>query len=159
MTRSIILAFVLATLSCISPPLAAAESPDRPNIVFIMADDLGYGHLGCYGQKKIKTPHIDRIASQGTRFTQFYAGHCVCAPSRSTLMTGNHTGHTSVRVNGGGSPLLSEDVTLAEAVQQTGYTCGGSVKWGLGDDGTTGLPYNPCLDQFFGYLHQVHVHF
>ena len=143
-----------------APSLAgAAESAERPNIVFIMADDLGYGHLGCYGQEKIKTPNIDGLAAEGTRFTQFYAGHCVCAPSRSTLMTGYHTGHTSVRVNGGGAPLLPEDVTVAEVLKQAGYTCGGFGKWGLGDDGTTGVPYQQGFDEFFGYLHQVHAHF
>lgn len=135
------------------------EPATRPNIVFIMADDLGYGHLGCYGQEHIKTPHIDRMAEEGTRFTQFYAGHCVCAPSRSTLMTGYHTGHTSVRVNGGGSPLLPEDVTIAEVLKSAGYATGGFGKWGLGDDGTTGVPYEQGFDRFFGYLHQVHAHF
>ena len=130
-----------------------------PNIIFIMADDLGYGHLGCYGQAHIKTPHLDRMAAEGLRFTQFYAGHCVCAPSRSVLMTGNHTGHTSVRVNGGGSPLLPEDITLAEVLKHAGYVTGGFGKWGLGDHGTTGVPYQQGFDQFFGYLHQVHAHF
>ena len=138
---------------------SAAESPDGPNIIFIMVDDLGYGHLGCYGQEHIRTPHVDRMASEGTRFTQFYAGHCVCAPSRSTLMTGRHTGHTSVRINGGGSPLLPEDVTVAEVLKQAGYATGGFGKWGLGDHGTTGVPYEQGFDEFFGYLHQVHAHF
>ncbi len=110
----------------------AAETTSRPNIVFVMADDLGYGHLGCYGQEHIKTPHIDHMAEEGTRFTQFYAGHCVCAPSRSTLMTGYHTGHTSVRVNGGGAPLLPDDVTIAEVLKSAGYATGGFGKWGLG---------------------------
>ena len=159
MSRSIFLISAWIAVSSASSHSDAAESADRPNIVFIMADDLGYGHLGCYGQEKIKTPNIDRMASEGTRFTQFYAGHCVCAPSRSTLMTGHHTGHTSVRVNGGGSPLLPEDVTVAEVLQQAGYTCGGFGKWGLGDDGTTGVPYKQGFDEFFGYLHQVHAHF
>lgn len=136
-----------------------AKSSDRPNIVLIMADDLGYGHLGCYGQTKIRTPCIDRMAREGTRFTQVYAGHCVCAPSRSTLMTGYHTGHTSVRVNGGGAPLLPDDVTVAEVLTKAGYTTGIFGKWGLGDHGTTGVPYKQGFDEFFGYLHQVHAHF
>jgi len=149
---------LLAVLGTVGSPYAA-ETDTRPNIVFIMADDLGYGHLGCYGQTKIHTPHIDRMAVEGTRFTQFYAGHCVCAPSRSTLMTGHHTGHTSVRINGGGSALLPDDVTLAEVLRRAGYATGGFGKWGLGDDGTTGVPYKQGFDEFCGYLHQVHAHF
>jgi len=143
-------------------PAPAAQSPSsahRPNIVFILADDLGYGHLGCYGQTKILTPNLDRMAAQGTRFTQVYAGHCVCAPSRSVLMTGHHTGHTSVRVNGGGAPLVPEDVTVAEVLKEAGYATGIFGKWGLGDHGTTGVPYRQGFDEFFGYLHQVHAHF
>jgi arylsulfatase A-like enzyme len=124
-----------------------------------MADDLGYGHLGCYGQTKIRTPHLDRMASEGTMFTQVYAGHCVCAPSRSVLMTGKHTGHTSVRANGGGSALLEEDVTVAEVLKEAGYATGIFGKWGLGDHGTTGVPYRQGFDEFYGYLHQVHAHF
>jgi arylsulfatase A-like enzyme len=156
MLRGFLLASVL--LSALTITLAA-EPTAHPNIVFIMADDLGYGHLGCYGQQHIKTPHIDRMAEEGTRFTQFYAGHCVCAPSRSVLMTGYHTGHTSVRVNGGGSPLLPKDITVAEVLGSAGYATGGFGKWGLGDDGTTGVPYQQGFDEFFGYLHQVHAHF
>ena len=136
-----------------------AESSERPNIIFILADDLGYGHLGCYGQTKIQTPHLDRMAAEGTRFTNCYAGHCVCAPSRSVLMTGYHTGHTSVRVNGGGAPLLPEDVTVAEVLKQAGYVTGGFGKWGLGDHDTDGVPHKQGFDRFFGYLHQVHAHF
>ena len=138
---------------------AGGASLDRPNIIFIMADDLGYGHLGCYGQKQIRTPHLDWMASEGTRFTQVYAGHCVCAPSRSVLMTGRHTGHTSVRVNGGGSPLLPEDITVAEVLKDAGYATGIFGKWGLGDHGTAGVPYQQGFDEFYGYLHQVHAHF
>lgn len=139
--------------------LTQAEPVERPNIVFIMADDLGYGQLGCYGQKHIRTPNIDRMAQEGTRFTQYYAGHCVCAPSRSTLMTGHHTGHTSVRANGGGAALLPEDITLAEVLKSAGYATGGFGKWGLGDAGTTGHPNRQGFDEFYGYLHQVHAHF
>ncbi|MBE0593688.1 MAG: sulfatase-like hydrolase/transferase, partial [Gemmatimonadales bacterium] len=106
--------------------------PARPNIVFIMADDLGYGHLGSYGQSLIRTPNLDRLADEGLRFTQFYAGSTVCAPSRSVLMTGRHTGRTSVRGNTGGIPLLPEDVTLAEVLREAGYATGIFGKWGLG---------------------------
>ncbi len=86
--------------------VAAPKADDRPNIIFIMADDLGYGHLGCYGQKKIRTPNVDRLASEGMKFTDFYAGYTVCAPSRSVLLTGTHHGHTPVRSNSGSSSLL-----------------------------------------------------
>ncbi|KPK07580.1 MAG: hypothetical protein AMS20_02535 [Gemmatimonas sp. SG8_28] len=133
--------------------------PERPNIVFIMADDLGYGHLGAYGQTRIRTPHLDRMATEGVRFSDFYAGSTVCAPSRSVLMTGRHTGHTSVRGNTGGIPLRSEDVTVAEVLRDAGYVTGIFGKWGLGDSGTTGVPREQGFDEFFGYLHQVHAHF
>src|SRR3954452_12288060 len=139
--------------------LAPAQTAPRPNIVFIMADDLGYGDLGCYGQVKIKTPNIDRLATEGTRFTDVYAGCTVCAPSRSVLMTGLHTGHTSVRSNPGGVPLLATDVTVAEVLKSAGYATGGFGKWGLGDKGTAGVPWKHGFDQFFGYLNQVHAHF
>jgi arylsulfatase A len=139
--------------------VSAGEPAGPPNIVFIMADDLGYGHLGCYGQEKIKTPAIDRMAAEGTRFTQVYSGHCVCAPSRCVLMTGYHTGHSSVRRNGGGDPLLPEDVTVAEVLREAGYRTGLMGKWGLGDHGTAGVPYKQGFDEFFGYLNQIHAHF
>jgi arylsulfatase A-like enzyme len=132
---------------------------EPPNIVFILADDLGYGHLGSYGQEQIRTPHIDRLAEQGTRFTQFYSGSTVCAPARSVLMTGMHTGHTSVRGNTGGIPILDDDVTVGEVLQAAGYTTGIFGKWGLGDAETTGVPNRQGFDEFFGYLHQVHAHF
>jgi arylsulfatase A len=133
--------------------------PRRPNIIFIMADDLGYGHLGCYGQEKIRTPYLDRMAEEGLRFTQCYAGSTVCAPSRSVLMTGMHSGHTSVRGNDGGTPLLASDVTIGEVMKQAGYTTGVFGKWGIGDIGTSGVPNKQGFDEFFGYLHQVHCHF
>jgi arylsulfatase A-like enzyme len=133
--------------------------PERPNIVFILADDLGYGHLGAYGQAKIHTPALDRMANEGVRFTQFYAGSTVCAPSRSVLMTGRHTGHTSVRGNTGGIPLRTEDITVAEVLSDAGYATGIFGKWGLGDSGTTGTPTAQGFDTFVGYLHQVHAHF
>ncbi len=145
--------------ACTGSPIAGGEAGRRPNIVFIMADDLGYGHLGCYGQKLIRTPNIDRLAAQGMRFTQCYAGAAVCAPSRSVLMTGLHGGHTSVRGNSGGIPLLPEDVTVAEVLRQTGYVTGLFGKWGLGEYGTAGVPTRQGFDEFFGYLHQIHAHF
>nr|NIP93568.1 sulfatase-like hydrolase/transferase [Akkermansiaceae bacterium] len=134
----------------LSVTLSLGSPARQPNIIFIMADDLGYGDLGCYGQKIIRTPRLDRMAREGTRFTRCYAGSTVCAPSRSVLMTGRHTGHTTVRGNfgvggvrglGGGTgrvPLRAEDVTVAEVLSRAGYVTGMSGKWGLGEPGTTG---------------------
>jgi arylsulfatase A-like enzyme len=153
-TRYLVVLAALAAGACTDRGI-----PERPNVVFIMADDLGYGHLGAYGQTRIRTPHIDRMAAEGVRFTDFYAGSTVCAPSRSVLLTGRHTGHTSVRGNTGGIPLLPEDVTLGEVLQDAGYVTGIFGKWGLGDSGTTGVPWEQGFDEFFGYLHQVHAHF
>src|SRR5262245_27203114 len=129
----------------------------RPNIIFILADDLGYGDLGCYGQKRIETPHLDRLAAEGMRFTQFYAGSTVCAPSRCTLMTGPHTGHCLIRGNGR-DPLRPEDVTVAKVLKQAGYATGLVGKWGLGEEGSTGVPTRQGFDSFFGYLNQHHAH-
>ncbi|MBN2001440.1 arylsulfatase [candidate division KSB1 bacterium] len=141
-----------------------------PNIIFIMADDLGYGDLGCYGQKVIQTPNIDRMAQEGIRFTQCYAGSTVCAPSRSVLMTGLHTGHTTVRGNfgkygvtglGGGEgrvPLREDDVTVAEVLKTAGYVTGMTGKWGLGEPDTSGEPNGQGFDEWFGYLNQRRAH-
>jgi arylsulfatase A-like enzyme len=129
----------------------------RPNVIFIMADDLGYGDLGCYGQKVIQTPNIDRLASQGMRFTDFYAGSTVCAPTRCVLMTGKHTGHAHVRGNKR-IPLRPEDVTVAELFKQAGYATGIVGKWGIGEPGTTGIPNKKGFDEWFGYLNQHNAH-
>ncbi len=142
-------------VGCLLPALAMA----KPNIVLIMADDLGYGHLGSYGQKKIKTPHIDRLAARGMRFTQAYAGSTVCAPSRSVLITGLHGGHTSVRGNLGDAHIRDEDITLAEVLKEAGYSAGAYGKWGLGLMDSPGHPLRQGFDDFLGYLHQVHAHF
>jgi len=163
---------MLAWCSLALLPLAArcgddsADKPDPqpPNLIFIMADDLGYGDLGCYGQRLIRTPRLDRMAREGMRFTQFYAGCTVCAPSRSVLMTGQHMGHTYVRGNAGRDvsiqSLRPEDVTVAEVLKQAGYATALCGKWGLGDDtpGNTGLPNDQGFDFFYGYLNQVHAH-
>ena len=137
---------------------ASAESPSgsKPNMIFVLADDLGYGDLGCYGQTKIKTPRLDQMAKEGMRFTQFYAGNTVCAPSRSVLMTGQHMGHTHVRGNAGGSDmerqtLRDEDVTVAEVLHTVGYTNGLVGKWGLGAPTTEGVPNKQGFDFFYGY--------
>ncbi|MGK7396801.1 MAG: arylsulfatase [Candidatus Cyclobacteriaceae bacterium M3_2C_046] len=141
---------------------------DRPpNIIFIMADDLGYGDLGSYGQKLIQTPNLDQIAAEGIRFTQAYAGSTVCAPSRSVLMTGQHTGHTRVRGNfakvggvppQGRLPLMAEDTTVAEVLKQAGYINGITGKWGLGEPGSSGIPTRQGFDQWLGYLNQRNAH-
>jgi arylsulfatase A-like enzyme len=124
-----------------------------------MADDLGIGHVGSYGQKHIRTPSLDRMAAEGMRFTQAYAGSAVCAASRSVLMTGLHGGHTPIRGNSGGIPLIDEDVTVAEVLRDAGYATACFGKWGLGAIGTTGVPTKQGFDEFFGYLHQGHAHF
>ena len=135
----------------------AGEGQTRPNIIFIQADDLGYGDLSCYGQRNFKTPNIDRLAAEGIRFTQYYAGSTVCAPSRSALMTGRHTGHTRIRGNAR-HPLLPEDVTVAEVLKAAKYKTALIGKWGLGEAGTTGVPNRKGFDYFFGYLNQRHAH-
>jgi arylsulfatase A len=141
----------------------AGPAADRPNIVFILADDLGYGDLGAYGQIKIRTPRLDRMAREGTRFTQFYAGSPVCAPSRSALMTGQHTGHTYIRGNkehpAGQEPLPDAVTTLADVLKQTGYATGIFGKWGLGGPDTEGIPSRQGFDEFFGYYDQRRAHF
>ena len=142
-------------LALLLPAAVAA----KPNIVLVMADDLGYGHLGSYGQNRIRTPHLDRLAAEGMRFTQAYAGSTVCAPSRSVLITGLHGGHTSVRGNLGDAHLRDEDVTLAEVLKSAGYATGGYGKWGLGLADSPGHPLRQGFDDFLGYLHQVHAHF
>jgi uncharacterized sulfatase len=135
----------------------AAEPQQPPNIIFIMVDDLGYGDLGCYGQKTIETPNIDRLAAEGMRFTDFYAGSTVCAPSRCVLMTGLHTGHCYIRGNGKLN-LRPEDVTVAEVLKPAGYQTALCGKWGLGHEGSTGVPTRQGFDLFYGYLDQHHAH-
>lgn len=160
---------LLFVAGCSSSNQESTETA-KPNIIFIMADDLGYGDLGSYGQTVIQTPNLDQMAKEGTRFTHAYAGSTVCAPSRSVLMTGKHTGHTTVRGNfgkygvvglGGGNgrvPLEAEDVTVAEVLKEVGYVTGMTGKWGLGEPGTTGHPNDQGFDEFFGYLNQRRAH-
>ncbi|HEX2750294.1 MAG TPA: arylsulfatase [Verrucomicrobiales bacterium] len=155
---------LFAILAFIPRPGTGAE-PLRPNLIWVMADDMGYGELGCYGQKVIQTPRLDRMAREGMRFTQFYAGATVCAPSRSVLMTGQHHGHTRVRGNAGrvnpaAQALKAEDVTVAGVLQKAGYETSLIGKWGLGDTGAadTGLPRKQGFDSFFGYLNQTQAH-
>lgn len=135
----------------------AGSRAERPNVIFILADDLGYGDLGCYGQQTIETPNLDRMATEGMIFTDHYAGSTVCAPSRCCLMTGLHTGHAWVRGNAR-IPLRPEDVTVAELMKQAGYTTGIIGKWGLGEPDSTGIPNRKGFDYWFGYLNQQHAH-
>ncbi len=146
-----------------APGQSDAEALVKPNIIYIMADDLGYGDLSCYGQQKFQTPNIDRLAAQGMLFTQHYCGNTVCAPSRSSFMTGQHTGHTPVRGNKevrpeGQHPLPDTSVTIAEKLKETGYITGTFGKWGLGFPGSEGDPNNQGIDQFYGYNCQRLAH-
>jgi len=154
-------------LSCLilliaSATLPAAELPPS-NIVLILSDDLGCFELGCYGQTKIKTPNIDRMAADGMKFNRFYSGNAVCAPSRCCLMTGKHPGHATVRDNReqkpeGQFPIAADDVTLAELLKKQGYATAAIGKWGLGPFGSTGDPLKHGFDLFFGYNCQRHAH-
>jgi arylsulfatase len=155
----------LAILSSAAAAAGAAETAVRPNIVFLLADDLGYGELGCYGQTKIKTPHIDRIAAEGMRFTDFYCGCSVCAPSRCTLMTGKHLGHATVRDNMPRGPGLEGQhamepgtVTVAQLLKKAGYATAIVGKWGLGMPADHSSPLDFGFDHHYGYLCQGMAH-
>lgn len=142
--------------------LAAPAASRRPNIVFILADDLGYGDLGCDGSKVIRTPNIDRLAAEGMKFNQAYAGGVVCAPSRSCLMTGQHTGHTFIRENHSGRTgkrvsLRPEDTTVAQILKAAGYQTGIFGKWGLAEPDDPGVPSRKGFDEWFGFLNQDHA--
>jgi len=157
----ICLAAIAAVLIGLAAPVWAADAP--PNIVYILADDLGYGDLNCYGQTKFATPNIDRLARDGMKFTQHYSGSTVCAPTRSSLMTGQHTGHTPIRGNLeqrpiGQAPLPAEAVTVAELLKRAGYATGAFGKWGLGPPGSEGDPIDQGFDEFFGYNCQRNAH-
>ncbi|MFP6581588.1 MAG: arylsulfatase [Candidatus Hydrogenedentota bacterium] len=165
----------LLLLTIVAIPVSAEmRAPlDRPNIIYILADDLGYAELGSYGQKIIKTPNIDRIAAEGIRFTNHYSGQAVCAPSRCALMTGKHMGHTYIRDNGnppgretdqdrsifpGQNAIPDETVTIAELLKDRGYATAAYGKWGLGFEGSSGDPLKQGFDDFGGFLCQVHAH-
>src|SRR5437773_3081659 len=146
---SVVLAAAILTLYTVQPGFCAIPRPPanpKPNIIFILADDLGYGDLGCYGQTKIKTPNLDQLAKEGMRFGSFYAGSTVCAPSRAALMTGIHSGHNLIRGNAPGQALRTNDVTVAEVLRAAGYRTGVIGKWGLGDENSTGVPGNKGFD-------------
>ena len=150
---------LLLTVICLSLGQRESLAEGPPNIVFIMVDDMGWADLSCYGSDAIETPHLDRLAAQGLRFSQAYSGSTVCGPARSTLLTGTHMGHTSVRLNTGGVSLRDEDVTIAEVLAPAGYVSGGFGKWGLGELGTEGVPERQGFDTFYGYYHQIHAHY
>jgi arylsulfatase A-like enzyme len=145
-------------LACPRVSRSAASAGRKPNIIFIIVDDMGYANLGCFGSKTILTPNIDRMCAEGIKFTDCYSGDTVCAPARSTLMTGLHKGHTPVRSNPGGVPLFPEDVTVAEVLKKAGYATGGFGKWGLGNQGKDGAAERQGFDLFYGYYNQVHAH-
>ena len=176
MLRRAILAVLAIIFTVAFEPrcLAATEAPPRPNLIFVMADDLGYGDLGSYGQQRIRTPRLDQMAAEGIRFTEVYTGSPICAPTRSVLMTGQHTGNTRVRgnfgnpahggvpcsggANGSRVPLLAEDTTVAEILKAAGYVTGMTGKWGLGEPDSTGVPNAKGFDEFFGFLNQRRAH-
>lgn len=147
----------VACSALLSKPGAPSAQRKAPNILLIQADDLGYGDLGAYGQSRFSTPGIDRIAQRGIRFTQYYAGSTVCAPSRCALMTGLHSGHAWIRGNGD-IPLRDEDVTVAEVLKAAGYRTAAIGKWGLGNPGTEGQPDRQGFEYSFGFLDHRHAH-
>lgn len=154
-------AFLFLLLQPASSETLGAEP--KPNVVFILADDLGYRELGSFGQELIRTPNLDALAKQGMRLTQHYCGNAVCAPSRCVLMTGKHPGHAFVRSNRstppeGQQPIPDSEVTLAELMKSQGYATGAFGKWGLGGPDSSGQPLNQGLDRFFGYNCQAHAH-
>ncbi len=150
-------ATVLPSLSRQAPAAQTGAKRGKPNIIYVLADDLGYGDLGCYGQRKIKTPCLDQMAAEGMRFTQHYAGSTVCAPSRCSLMTGKHTGHCTVR---GNVDVLMRpgEVTIAKLLKQAGYTTACIGKWGIGHPPPPDDPHKNGFDHFFGYLSMWHAH-
>lgn len=156
--------FTLIIIACRKEKVPEVQSQNlKPNIIYIMADDLGYADVGCYGQKLIKTPNIDQLAAEGMRFTNHYAGTSVCAPSRCVLMTGMHMGNVEIRGNKqwqpqGQMPISKETVTVAEKMKEAGYATGMIGKWGLGNTVTTGDPNKQGWDFFYGYTDQVLAH-
>ncbi|MDG1510393.1 MAG: arylsulfatase [Mariniblastus sp.] len=154
---------VLLVLAALLMTNAAEATEKQPNIIYILADDLGYGDLGCYGQELIKTPNIDSLAKTGMRFTDHYSGAPVCAPARCVLLTGLHTGHCPIRGNRalefeGNVPIPKSYVTLGEVMQKAGYATGAFGKWGQGYPGSVGDPVLRGFDQFYGYNCQREAH-
>jgi len=150
-------------LPCLLLGVAVAAAPRKPNIIFILSDDLAQGDVGCYGQKLIQTPNLDRMAQEGVRFTQGYCGTSVCAPSRTSLMLGQHTGHSPIRANRelpveGQLPIPADSITVAQALKTSGYATACAGKWGMGMFDTSGSPLKHGFDHFFGYNCQRHAH-
>jgi arylsulfatase A len=154
---AVLISLVSLALSFSTAVSTRQQKPPQPNILLIQADDLGYGDLSAYGQSRFSTPSLDRLAREGIRFTEYYAGSTVCAPSRTTLMTGMHTGHAWIRGNGD-IPLRLEDVTIAEVMRDAGYRTAVIGKWGLGSPGSTGMPDRQGFDHAFGFLDHRHAH-
>jgi arylsulfatase A-like enzyme len=152
------LMFAAASLAAVAHAAPSTAPARPPNIVFILADDLGYGDLGCYGQEQIKTPRIDQMAREGMRFTDFYAGSTVCAPSRCVLMTGLHVGHAPIRGNATASALPKGMPTVAAMLKARGYATGLIGKWGLGAMHSGSAPPDRGFDYSFGFLNQTHAH-
>jgi arylsulfatase A-like enzyme len=158
MKKKFTTAFVAASVLALHTSAQSQANQKKPNIIFIVADDLGYGNLTSYNTtSKIPTPNIDKIGKEGTKFTQFYSGSTVCAPSRCALMTGKTMGHAYIRGNSA-EPIREQDTTLAQRLQWNGYTTGMFGKWGLGEENTTGSPERKGFDVFYGYLNQTHAH-
>lgn len=154
---SFVFSLLIAVAICFATIGRSAEAAKKPNVIFILADDLGYGDLGCFGQKRIKTPVLDKMAAEGMKMTNFYAGSTVCAPSRCVVMTGYHTGHCFIRGNSKDN-LRPNDVTVAEVMKAAGYQTALIGKWGIGHEGSSGVPTKQGFDYFFGYLDQHHAH-
>ncbi len=146
--------FFMLQLNC----SAIVQEDRKPNIIYIMLDEVGYYEPSYMGNDKLLTPHIDKMASEGIIFTNAYAGGVVCAPTRVSLMTGKHMGHTSMRGNSGGMPIRADEETVASMLKKAGYATGGFGKWGCGNRGTSGVPENHGFDIFYGYYDQVHAH-
>lgn len=146
----------LSIVCLVSSVVQAADV--KPNVIYIIQDELGYYEPAFMGNPNIQTPNLDRMAAEGIRFNNLFAGSSVCAPTRCCLMTGKHAGHTSVRVNGGGTPLRADETTIASMLKPLGYACGGFGKWGCGGRDSTGVPEKHGFDEFLGYYDQVHAH-
>ena len=150
--------YLLAFIAFLLVPGVASAQARKPNVIYILADELGYYEPGFMGGRNIRTPNLDRMASQGIRFNNLFAGSSVCAPSRSSLLTGKHSGRTSIRTNDGGTPLRADEATVASILKRAGYATGGFGKWGCGGRDSTGVPEKHGFDVFFGYYDQVHAH-
>ncbi len=153
-----LLVFLYLIMYSCAPRSIDGEKPKKPNIIYIMLDEVGYYEPSYMGNKKLLTPNIDKMANEGMVFTNAYSGASVCAPTRVCLMTGKHMGHTSMRSNSGGMPIRADEETVASLLRKAGYATGGFGKWGCGNRGTSGTPESHGFDEFFGYYDQVHAH-